>query len=181
MSSLVRPINRTFSANLLDSYAQGRICPHAHVLKNKKRFSLLTVSTSITQSKWNNEACQKTSCKATVSFSKACVNDLLLNLQSLDQISALKSSSVFKASDLTDTKVLDHSITWNDELVNSVTSLIFGPRKYTEFSPQEKVLVDSYQYDFESTGGIVLPNTARDLEEQELRKFVQEQKRKEIY
>ena len=51
-----------------------------------------------------------------------------------------------------------------------IMGLIFGQRKYQEFSPKEKALVDKYQERIyqESCGCVVLPNTLMDLEEKEV-------------
>ena len=49
----------------------------------------------------------------------------------------------------------------------NIMKLIFGQRKYQEFSSEEKALVDKYQEKIyqESCGCVVLPNTFMDLEE----------------
>lgn len=48
--------------------------------------------------------------------------------------------------------------------------LIFGSRKYDEFTPHEKRLADSYQEIYLKEDCILLPNTAAWIEERELSK-----------
>lgn len=46
--------------------------------------------------------------------------------------------------------------------------LIFGKRKYEQFSKREKELVDSYQEELlKVDGNVILPNTKADLERME--------------
>jgi hypothetical protein len=55
---------------------------------------------------------------------------------------------------------------WNAVLKERAQKLIFGSRKYPEFTEEEKKIVDFYQQKIlEVDGGVVLPNTGLDLEQ----------------
>jgi hypothetical protein len=57
-------------------------------------------------------------------------------------------------------------------------NLVFGQRKYQDFSEQEKFLVDTYQESVfqESCGCVVLPNTYMNLEQREYELLLTEKK-----
>ena len=50
--------------------------------------------------------------------------------------------------------------------------LIYGERKYQNFTPDEKMIVDSYQ-EFFSEGGLVFRNTGLGLEQEEFDELIQ--------
>jgi hypothetical protein len=51
--------------------------------------------------------------------------------------------------------------------------LIYGEKKYQDFTPHEKAIVDSYQdYFLEESGGMVFPNTKCELEQEELKEMI---------
>lgn len=55
---------------------------------------------------------------------------------------------------------------WNKDVKKRALDLIFGSKKYMEFTPEEKRVVDFYQQKMlEVDGGAVLPNTKMDLEQ----------------
>lgn len=71
-------------------------------------------------------------------------------------------------------KRVEKTLVWNDKFKKKAEKLIFGARKYAEFTPKEKAAVDFYQEKIlEVDGGFVLPNTRAELEEEQFRKVYQ--------
>ncbi len=64
------------------------------------------------------------------------------------------------------------ALEWNEDVKNKALNLIFGSKKYMEFTLEEKEIVDFYQRKIlEVSGGVVLPNTRIDLEQIAERRF----------
>ena len=57
---------------------------------------------------------------------------------------------------------------WNESIKKRAQQLIFGSRKYKEFTDDEQEIVNFYQKKIlEIDGGVVLPNTRYDLDQHE--------------
>lgn len=83
------------------------------------------------------------------------------------------SHSTFFSRMYSQAKKTNELIHANLKAEKKIMELIFGQRKYQEFSRKEKALVDNYQEKIyqESCGCVVLPNTLMDLEEKNVSKL----------
>lgn len=79
------------------------------------------------------------------------------------------------------TDLIRQSMKWNqsrnESLTDKALSLIFGERKYTEFTSEEKKIVDFYQQKKLEEDGVILPNTGAALEQAEGEQILLEHER----
>lgn len=61
---------------------------------------------------------------------------------------------------------------WNEKLEDKALKLIFGEKKYCNFTCKEKRIVDSYQQRILEEAPLILPNTAADLEKREIEQLL---------
>lgn len=61
---------------------------------------------------------------------------------------------------------------WSESLADKARSLIYGERKYVNFSPEEKKIVDYYQQMKLEEDAVVLPNTQAALEQDEIEQML---------
>jgi hypothetical protein len=66
---------------------------------------------------------------------------------------------------------------WDKKLKNKVMRLAFGQRKYDQFKPFEKELIDRYQEDMLEDGPLLIPNSRECIEQDSLQEW--NRKRKE--
>ena len=64
------------------------------------------------------------------------------------------------------------SMKWNESLADKARSLIYGERKYVNFSPEEKEIVDYYQQKKLEEDAVILPNTQAALEQDEIEQML---------
>ncbi|CCB89734.1 unknown protein [Simkania negevensis Z] len=61
---------------------------------------------------------------------------------------------------------------WNESLADKARSLIFGEKKYTQFTLEEKKIVDFYQQRKLEEDAVILPNTHAALEQAEIEQML---------
>lgn len=78
-------------------------------------------------------------------------------------------SSLYTA---TKTDLARENMKWNESLADKARSLIFGEKKYTQFTPEEKKIVDFYQQRKFEEDAVILPNTHAALEQAEIEQML---------
>jgi len=61
---------------------------------------------------------------------------------------------------------------WNERVADKARSLIFGEKKYAEFTQQEQKIVDFYQQKKLEEDAVILPNTRAALEQAEIEEML---------
>jgi hypothetical protein len=78
------------------------------------------------------------------------------------------------------TDLTRQNMKWNASVADKARSLIFGERRYTEFTPQEQRIVDFYQQKKLEEDMVILPNTRAALEQAEVEQMLLKRYKKYI-
>jgi hypothetical protein len=69
---------------------------------------------------------------------------------------------------------------WNERLDEKALSLIFGEKRYEEFSNEERRIVDLYQQKLLKEDWVILPNTGAAIEQEEVEQMLLEREKKKL-
>ena len=70
------------------------------------------------------------------------------------------------------TDLIRENMKWNENLADRARSLIFGEKKYAQFTPKEQRIVDCYQQKKLEEDAVILPNTRAALEQTEIEQML---------